>query len=162
MELRLIDINEENGKQVVTKKFPGYTRKEIKTGDDPNGIQIKIIIPVKKQSNGFTLIELTVTMFILCFCLLAMGTHVGLVMKTTLKDKQITAGSALLQDKMEGFKRVPYTSIATDANGDTKTAFSSTFTRTWTVTSVSNNMKQVQVVVAWQGGTVAGSTVISE
>jgi prepilin-type N-terminal cleavage/methylation domain-containing protein len=120
-----------------------------------------------KNEKGFTLIELMVTVFILCFVLLAMGAHIGLVMKTTLKDKQITAGSALLQDKMEGFKRVPYTSIATDANGDTKTAFGSTFTRTWTVTSVFNgvtvpNMKQVQVVVSWQGGTVAGSTVISE
>lgn len=115
-----------------------------------------------KNEKGFTLIELMVTMFILCFVLLAMGTHIGLVMKTTLKDKQITAGSALLQDKMEGLKRIPYSSIVTDANGDTKAAFGSTFTRTWTITSVSNNMKQVQVNVSWQGGSVTGSTVISE
>lgn len=114
---------------------------------------------IKKKSNGFTLIELMITVFILGFSLLAMGSHIGLVMKTTIKDKQITAGSAVLQDKMEGFKQVSYPLISTGS--DTKTAFGSTYTRNWTVTTI-DNMKKVQVVVSWQGGTVAGSTIIAQ
>lgn len=47
MNLKLVD--EEKGNLSFTTKFTGYIRKEIKTGDDPNGVQIKIIIPVKIQ-----------------------------------------------------------------------------------------------------------------
>jgi prepilin-type N-terminal cleavage/methylation domain-containing protein len=114
----------------------------------------------KMNKKGFTLIELTITMFILGFVLLAMGTHIGLVMKTTVKDKRITAATSLLQDKMEGLKKVDYTSISNGS--DSASAIGATYTRNWNVTSISNNMKQVQVTVTWQGGTLSGSTVISQ
>lgn len=156
MELEKIFVLEEDNKTVTTD-WPGYVRKEVKTGNDPNGVQVKVIFPSEK---GFTLIELMITLCILCFALLAMGTHIGVVMKTTIKDKQITAGSAMLQDKTESLKRVPFANISTGT--DTVTAFGLGYTRNWTVTPVSNNMKQVQVDVSWRGAVVSGSTIISQ
>jgi prepilin-type N-terminal cleavage/methylation domain-containing protein len=123
-------------------------------------INKKIRKEIKMKNKGFTLIELMITMFLMGFVLLAMGAHVGLVIKTTVKDKQITAGSTLLQDKMEGVKRAPYASLSDGT--DTAVALGATYNRNWTVTPVSNNMKQVQVVISWTGGTVTGSTVISQ
>ena len=144
---------------VVKTEFPGYVRKEIKMCDDPDGVQIKVIIPTK-EPKGFTLIELTVTMLILGFVLLAMGSHIGVVMKTTVKDRQITAATHLLQDKIEGLKNSAYTSVSTGS--DSASAIGATFNRNWTVTPVSNNMQQVRVVVSWQGGTLSGSTICSQ
>jgi hypothetical protein len=77
-----------------------------------------------------------------------------------MKDKQISAASHLLQDKMEGIKNTAYVSVV--PGNDFASAIGATFARNWTVTPVSNNMQQVQVVVSWTGGTVAGSTVISQ
>ena len=114
----------------------------------------------RMNKKGFTMIELLISMFILGFVLLAMGSHIGLVFKTTLKDKQINSGAVLLQDKMENFKQATYSSIVTGS--DTAEAFGITYTRNWAVSTVSNNIKRVRVDVTWNSGSVSGETLIAQ
>lgn len=113
----------------------------------------------KVGEKGFTLIKLTIIMFIFCFVLLGMALHIGLVLKTTIiKDKRINSGVVLLQDKIENLKNTSYDSVVTGS--DTAQVFGMMYNRNWVVTNLSNNMKNVQVEVSWAGGSVSGSTTI--
>ena len=102
--------------------------------------------------NGFTLIEIMITIFVLMIGLLgAAGVATTVISGNTL-GKEITTATTLAQDKVEELKSMAYASIA--SGSDTQ---ESIYTRTWTVTpdSPATGMKTVVVAVGfpWKGTT---------
>ena len=111
------------------------------------------------SSKGFTLMELMIAMFILCFALLAMASFMGTLYKATNQDKQSTVGITLAQDKLESLKNVGFTNTI-DGN-DTGSQSGLDFVRTWTITTT-GNMKQIDVSVTIGTRTITGQTVIAQ
>ena len=112
-----------------------------------------------KKNKGFTLIEMLIAMFILGSCLLAMGTQIGVVMKTTVNNKLMSTATQLLQDKGEALKNTPYNQIS---NGnDSLTKMQKTFNRSWTV-ATNGNMKSVSIAVTWNDKSLTANTLVSE
>jgi len=111
------------------------------------------------SSKGFTLMELMIAMFILCFALLAMASFMGTLFKATHQDKQTTVGITLVQGKLESLKNGGFVNAVT--GNDTGSQAGLDFTRDWTVTT-NGNMKQIDVSVTIGTRTVTGQTVIAQ
>ena len=112
-----------------------------------------------RKSEGFTLVECLIGIFIFSFVLLSMGAFLGPLMKANLQAKQIQTASTLLEAKMEEMKNIP-SAILTSGN-DTFQEGSTTYIRTWTIVPAGGNLMtiNVKVEVGSNGTTVTADTV---
>ncbi len=118
-----------------------------------------------RKNSGFTMIEVLITIFLLAFILLAMGTHIALAMKTSAANKMLTIATQLMQDQVEQFKSTSYANIPNScaANCIYTTANGVQYTKSWTVaTDGTNNVKTVSLNVAYMDKSVSGVLVISQ
>jgi prepilin-type N-terminal cleavage/methylation domain-containing protein len=101
--------------------------------------------------NGFTVIEVLVTMSILSIALLGMSALITGILSGNIYSNRLTAATALAQEKMEDVRRLGYTGVsaATENYGDI-TGFS-LFKRATTVAanSPAAGMKTILVSVYW-------------
>jgi len=104
----------------------------------------------KKIQEGFTLIELLIALFVLSVVLLALCTMVYSVMRATTQSKGMATATTLVQDKMEEFKNLSYTSsaLAPGTYSNSTSLGNITYNRQWTV-STSGNIKTITVTVSW-------------
>ncbi len=102
-----------------------------------------------KRSNGFSLIEVIIALFILAVALLALA---GLMVSTTKNTSfggHMTEASTFAQDRIEELKISPWGNVVSGA--DTRTGSTGiNYSRTWTVRDNSNGTQRwVTVMVNW-------------
>jgi type IV pilus assembly protein PilV len=109
-------------------------------------------IRASKQSKGFTLLEVLITLVILSVALLGLA---GLMATTTRNNSYggtMTEATTMAQDKLEEFKATSWTRLLPTTSGpSTDQRTSSTginFARTWTIVE-NGNLKTVTVTVSW-------------
>ena len=106
-----------------------------------------------KRSNGFSLIEVIIALFILAVALLALA---GLMVSTTKNTSfggHMTEASTFAQDKVEELKVSQWASVVSGA--DTRTGSTGiNYSRTWTVMNNTNSTQRwVTVRVNWNDRT---------
>jgi type IV pilus assembly protein PilV len=117
---------------------------------------------IHKQQDGFTMIELLISISLFSIALLGLCGATVMAMKGNSLSQMSTKASVIAKDKIEGMKNFSYNQIT--GGSDTPEA---NFTRQWTVTPDSpiTDTKTITVTVSWtlQGLTqnVALSTIIT-
>jgi type IV pilus assembly protein PilV len=106
-----------------------------------------------KRSNGFSLIEVIIALFILAVALLALA---GLMVSTTKNSSfggHMTEASTFAQDKIEELKVSQWGNVV--SNADARTGSTGIiYSRTWTVTNNTNGTQRwVNVTVNWNDPT---------
>ena len=105
------------------------------------------------KSNGFTLIEILIALFILGFALLALA---GLMVTTTKNNSfggSMTEAATFAQSKLEELQTMPTDDIV--SGNDLKTGSQGNqYARNWTVTTTTDNdsktiTKQVNLTITW-------------
>lgn len=106
-----------------------------------------------KRSNGFSLIEVIIALFILAVALLALA---GLMVSTTKNNSfggHITEAATFAQDKVEELKVSSWGTVVSGADtrkGSTEINYS----RTWTVTdNTDGTQRWVDITVIWNDPT---------
>ncbi len=118
-----------------------------------------------KKNSGFTMVEVLITIFLLAFVLLAMGTHIALAMRTSSNNKMLTIATQVMQDQVEQFKSMAYANVPNScvANCTYTTANGAQYVKSWTVTTDGvNNVKTVTLNVAYLDKSLNGVLVISQ
>jgi type II secretory pathway pseudopilin PulG len=110
---------------------------------------------IYKKMEGFSMIELLISLFILSFVLLAMATHVSMTIKTNWQSKLATEANILAQDKLENLKRVKFDSL--NIGGDLITVYGTTFVRSWIVSNL-DNLKKIDITVTFNSKNIKIST----
>lgn len=106
---------------------------------------------INLKSNGFSLIEVLISLVILAISLLALA---GLMTTTTKNNAfggNLTEAATLAQDKFEELRITDWNNIA-DGN-DTITVRGLNYNRTWTVVAPNDRERRVTVTVNWNDGT---------
>jgi Tfp pilus assembly protein PilV len=100
----------------------------------------------RDRPRGFTLIEITIAIFLFVIALLGIVSTSVIVTKANSFSKTMTTATTLAKDKMEVLKNTDYDSLT----GGTETV-ESIFTRTWVVTNntPATDMKTIEVNVTW-------------
>jgi len=112
------------------------------------------------DNRGFTLIEITVAVFLLVTALLSLISTTVIVIKSNSLGNTMTIATTLASDKMEQFKNTAYANLAggagtdyvtTDSTVQTTSTAETIFTRTWAITNNSpvTGMKTIVVTVQW-------------
>ena len=100
-----------------------------------------------KGNKGITLVEILVAIFLLNFVLLGMGAYAITVLSSEGSSRKLSTAMVLLQDKAEQLKMG---SPSTLSNGsDILTNGNLTYQRSWTISSLSNNLWMIAVSVNW-------------
>ncbi len=102
------------------------------------------------KPNGFSLIEVLISLVILSISLLALA---GLMTTTTKNNAfggNLTEAATLAQDRLEAFRVANWDEII-DGN-DTITIRGLNYDRIWTVAAPNNNERRVTVTVNWNDG----------
>ena len=122
---------------------------------------------LEERDDGFTLIEIMITLVILSVGLLALaGLQVNAI-KGNTNSRRMTTAVFIAEKKLEQIKNTPYTNIQSESIQQVTEA-SANFTRQVTVTSNNplQNTKKIDVIVTWKDGsksyTVPLSTIISQ
>jgi Tfp pilus assembly protein PilV len=100
----------------------------------------------RKNQEGFTFVETLAAMFILTVVLLAIGSLVYSVMRSTTHSKEITVATTLMQDKMEGLRNTSLSSLY--SGNDTVRMGNIDYLRQWAV-AASGNIRTITVDVNW-------------
>ncbi|MFQ5715742.1 MAG: prepilin-type N-terminal cleavage/methylation domain-containing protein [Nitrospinales bacterium] len=126
---------------LVSIRFPGKTRP---------AAWFDLRKPRRSNQGGFTLLEVLVSVVILSVGFLGTGALVAGVVQKNQEAKRITAGTTLIQDKIESFKNSSFSSInsGSETNIDAEGNAGGAFSRSWTVTT-SGNVKTITVTVGW-------------
>jgi type IV pilus assembly protein PilV len=126
--------------------------KDIKKKKNPPGgeiIQREKTVSVfgRRNSKGFTLVEILVTVCLLTIALLGLVSLTNMVIKANSFSKMITTATTLANDKMEQLKTSGY-----DSSSGGPETIRSIYTRSWTITgdgSPAVGMKTIVVTVQW-------------
>ncbi len=113
-----------------------------------------------KKKNGFTLVEVLITLVILCIGLLGMAQLMVVGIRSNVVSKQITTASVAMQDKMEQLRNERFNAICSGSDSFVRNGFS--YSRSWAVSNVNANTKLVTISVCVDGRTVSSSTLIGE
>jgi prepilin-type N-terminal cleavage/methylation domain-containing protein len=117
-----------------------------------------------KATQGFTLIEIMIALFILLTVLVAMISTTVMIVRANAFSKTLTTATTLAKDRMERLKNTHYNSLAggTDyaaADGTVQAgATGAIYTRTWTVTADGTpaaDMRTLAVTVTWNWNNTA-------
>jgi type IV pilus assembly protein PilV len=101
---------------------------------------------INQQQNGFTIIEVIISMSLLTIALLALCSMSIMVIKSNSFSQMSTKAAGMATDKIEGLKNFSYDNILSGT--DTQETI---FTRSWTVTNDTpvTNTKTIAVTVTW-------------
>jgi len=100
----------------------------------------------RKNQKGFTFIETLASMFILTVVLLAVGSLVYSIMRSTTSSKEMTVATTLMQDKMEGLRNTSLSSL--NSGNDTVHTGNIDYLRQWVI-ATSGNIRTITVDVNW-------------
>jgi type IV pilus assembly protein PilV len=110
-----------------------------------------------KESKGFTLLEVMITLVILAIGLLGLAGLQIIAIKGNSYGQQMTVASTIAQNQLEQMREG---AVALTSDNDTVTDQNGiTYTRTWTVTEdqPQTDMNTVQIVVSWAGPLGSGN-----
>jgi len=122
---------------------------------------------LKVGSDGFTLIEIMITLVILSIGLLSLAGLQVSAIKGNANSKRMTTAVSIAEKKIEQIKNIPYTDIQSES-AQQFTVERVNFTQQVTVTANNplQNTKKIDITVSWKGGsksyTVPLSTIISQ
>jgi type IV pilus assembly protein PilV len=104
------------------------------------------LMMIHKRQDGFTLIEVLVSISLLTIALLGLCGATVMAMKGNSLSQMSTKATVMAKDKIEGLKNLNYTQVA--SGSDTPEA---NYTRQWTVTNNSpvTDTKTIAVTVSW-------------
>ncbi len=115
---------------------------------------MKGILDMKKMKNeeGFTILEVLVSMIILTLSLLILLNMAMLALENNDWSNKATSSTQLIQDKLEELRTDKVLASGADSlNG---------ISRTWTVTKVASHLRKVDMLATWenqQGKTLQNS-----
>jgi Tfp pilus assembly protein PilV len=124
------------------------------------------------DNRGFTLIEITVAVFLLVMALLGLISTTAIVMKSNSLSPTMTTATTLVRDKIEELRNTGFGSIIAGGPETQETIYS----RTWTVACKDQNynntacgsavMKAIAVTVTWpwqgQNHTITLETIVAK
>lgn len=107
----------------------------------------------KTTEQGFTLIEVMISMVVLAIGLLAVAGMQVISIKSNTENRDITEASTLAMDKLEFLKVLPVDDIRLNAGDHTETEnpVGGKYAVTWNVTD-SEDTKSISVLVDWSSG----------
>ena len=108
-----------------------------------------------RKSNGFSLIEVVISLLILSLALLAIaGLHVTSIYGNSFANR-LTQATYVIQDRLESLKYLPLESelLAVGTHDEGSITFSGTvFNRSYTV-ALNNNLRTINYTVTYNDGT---------
>lgn len=125
------------------------------------------IVRLKKNEEGFTLIELFTAMVLLAIGLLGTAALTTGVIRGNIAGKNLTTATAIAQSCFQENRRVGYTNAGTSVNGNGCPVGSATvslggvsFIRVLDAIDVSmTNLKTLTVTVSWNEGSVGAKSI---
>lgn len=113
---------------------------------------------IHKRQDGFTLVEVLVSISLLTIALLGLCGATVMAMKGNSLSQMSTKATVMAKDKMEGLKNLNYTQITGGA--DTPEA---NYTRQWTVTNNApvTDAKTIAVTVSWTWQSLARNVTLN-
>jgi prepilin-type N-terminal cleavage/methylation domain-containing protein len=114
-----------------------------------------------RRNQGFTLLEILVTIVIFSFGVLALAATQVQNIKGTGLNKDAGFATALAQKQVENLKNTTFDSITTNTTGITQ----GNVNVSWAVTNYGtapNRYKDVGVTASWEGKSIACYTIITE
>lgn len=121
---------------------------------------------IHDNSNGFTLIEIMIAIFILTVALLGMAAVTVSVINGNAFSKEITTATTLAQDKMEEIKNLGYSGTPSSDTTTTEDYKSITDYPTYKrdteidAASPGANMKTITVTVSWKRGSTTHNVIL--
>ena len=107
---------------------------------------------IHKRQDGFTLIEVLISISLLTIALLGLCGATVMAMKGNSLSQMTTRATIMAKDKMEGLKNLNYAQI-TDGSDTPPPEAEANYTRQWMVTldvpSPNDTYKTVAVTVSW-------------
>lgn len=105
---------------------------------------------VIKNSKGFTLIEVLITLIILSISLLALAGLMATTTKSNANGGHITEATTVAQDRLEQLRAVRWEDIGVGNSSDHVTGSTGvTYTRDSNVNPINTSLKEVTVTVRW-------------
>jgi type IV pilus assembly protein PilV len=111
---------------------------------------------LKKNSKGFTLIEVLIALIILPIALLAMASLMAMTTKNNSYGNYITEASTFAQDKLEELRVTRFANLASGA--DNRVGCTGiNFARNWNVVTVQDddgkpNRRNITITINWNDG----------
>ena len=113
----------------------------------------------KKNSGGFTLVEVTLTTFLLIVAFMGLAAMTATVVNGNAFSKMSTTASAVAAAKMEDLKSIPFSDAGLTAgtHTDAGNPIQGLYTRTWNVTDFTDasganvTHKVIDLTVTWNG-----------
>jgi type IV pilus assembly protein PilV len=108
------------------------------------------------NQSGFSMLELLIALIVLSVGLLALAGLQQTAIESNAASQHLTSSTFLAESKMHELKTDGYASLSngtfSDANNpiDEEGQAGGIFTRTWTVSTMGVNTKQVAVTISWQ------------
>ena len=102
---------------------------------------------IHKRRDGFTLVEVLVSISLLTIALLGLCGATVMAMKGNSLSQMTTKATVMAKDKMESLKNLNYTQVASGSD----TLEANYYTRQWTVTNNApvTDAKTIAVTVSW-------------
>lgn len=113
----------------------------------------------KKDSRGFTLIEVTIATFLLVVAFMGLAAMTAMVINGNAFSKMSTTASAMAAAKMEDLRSRPFAdaSLTAGSHADAENPLQGLYTRTWNVTDFMDALgtnvtyKTISLMVTWNG-----------
>ncbi len=114
----------------------------------------------EKNSNGFTLVELLITMLIMVIALFALSALKNATLRSTISAQRVTEATACAEQRIEKIINQGYSSAASGSGNcpDGQYTWMATVDNEGTV----DDLKKIEVDVEWSGGTVSLKTLLSK
>ncbi len=121
-----------------------------------------IIRNFDKNNSGFTLTELLITMLIMVIALFALSALKNATLRSTISAQRVTEATACAEQRIEEIINLGYSSITDGTtNGvcpDGQFEWETEINNEGSV----GNLKKIQVLVDWSGGSVSMQTLLSD
>lgn len=95
---------------------------------------------------GFTLLEVLIALAFLSVALLTLAQMSIVAIRGNAAGAKMTQAVTMAQDKIEQLKNFTYTQLLATANGNDAAG---AIARTWTITTPSPGLAQIQVITTW-------------
>lgn len=113
--------------------------------------------------SGFTLLEVLITLVILCVGMLALASLQVMAIRGNSFGQQMTVASMVAQSKLEELREMDFDTVASGTDSCADDANGILYTRQWTVQNdiPQPDMKTVRVTVTWTGCEASRSVAVS-
>jgi len=134
---------------------------------------MSLSIPNKKNIQGFTLIEVLITLLIICFGFLSLSNIQTVLLKSNVFAQQRTEAVMLAQNKLEKLKQIFFIRKHQKLQNGSETIFGKNdqFTLSWKIFTISPNIMRINTQVTWpdneknyqvtENSTISVSSVVS-